>query len=162
MQDEAFDTIVRQYRDNLFAIAFQYTKNAADADDMVQIALIKCYKSDKCFESEQHIRNWLIRVTVNECKRYLISPWRRYTAPIEDYAATLGFESPEQSALFFAVMALPQKYRVPIHLYYYEDYSVREIAEVLGLRESAVQTRLMRARQKLKQTLEGQYHEGTL
>ena len=94
-------------------------------------------------------------MTVNECKRYLVSPWRRYTAPLEDYAETLGFETPEQSALFFAVVELPQKYRVPIHLYYYEDYSVREIAETLGLHESAVQTRLLRARRKLRQKLEG-------
>mgnify|MGYP002795754310 FL=1 len=155
MDEAQFEEIAEQYRDNLFAIAFQYTKNAADADDMVQIALLKCYQAKKPFENEQHIRHWLIRVTVNECKRYLVSPWRRYTAPIGDYAETLGFENPEQSALFFAVMELPQKYRVPVHLYYYEGYSVREIAEALGLRESAVQTRLLRARQKLRQKLEG-------
>ena len=83
-----------------------------------------------------------------------------HTAPIEDYAETLGFETPEQSALFLAVMELPQKYRVPIHLYYYEDYSVREIAAALGLRESAVQTRLLRARQKLKHKLEGWNDDG--
>ena len=155
MDEAQYEEIAERYRDNLFAIAFQYTKNAADADDMVQIALLKCYQAKKPFENEQHIRHWLIRVTVNECKRYLVSPWRRYTAPIGDYAETLGFENPEQSALFFAVMELPQKYRVPVHLYYYEDYSVREIAKALGLRESAVQTRLLRARQKLRQKLEG-------
>ena len=76
MDEAQFEEIARQYRDNLFAIAFQYTKNAADADDMAQIALIKCYEAKKPFESEQHIRRWLIRVTVNECKRYLVSPWR--------------------------------------------------------------------------------------
>ena len=162
MDEAQFEDIAKRYRDRLFAIAFPYTKSAADADDMAQIALIKCYHAEKPFENEQHIRNWLIRVTVNECKRYLVSPWRRYTAPIEDYAETLGFETPEQSSLFLAVMALPQKYRVPIHLYYYEDYSVREVAQILGLRESAVQTRLLRARQKLKQTLEGFRDEGTL
>lgn len=155
MQDTEFEAVAQRYRDNLFAIAFQYTKNAADADDMVQIALLKCYQNKKPFESEQHARNWLIRVTVNECKRYLTSPWRRLTAPIDEYAQTLGFESPAQSSLFCAVMKLPQKYRVCVHLYYYEDYSVREVAELLGLRESAVQTRLMRARQQLKSTLEG-------
>nr|WP_297173512.1 sigma-70 family RNA polymerase sigma factor [uncultured Agathobaculum sp.] len=155
MDQAQLEDIAKRYRDNLFAIAFQYTKNAADADDMVQIALVKCLQAKKPFESEQHIRRWLIRVTINECKRYLVSPWRQRTTPIEDYAETLGFETPEQSALFFAVMELPQKYRVPIHLYYYEDYSVREVAGALGLRESAVQTRLLRARQKLKQKLEG-------
>ena len=155
MDEAQFEEIAGRYRDNLFAIAVQYTRNAADADDMVQIALMKYFQAKKPVENEQHIRRWLIRVTINECKRYLVSPWRRYTAPLEDYAETLGFETPEQSALFFAVMELPQKYRVPIHLYYYEDYSVREIAETLGLRESAVQTRLLRAKRKLRQKLEG-------
>jgi len=154
MDEARFEAIVRRYQDNLFAIAFQYTKNAADADDMVQIALIKCLKNKKPFESEQHLRHWLIRVTINECKRYMVSPWKRLLEPLEDYADSLGFETSEQSELFFAVMALPKKYRVPVHLYYYEDYSVREVAEALGLRESAVQTRLLRARRKLKQTLE--------
>ncbi len=154
MDEAQFEDIVRQYRDNLFAIAFQYTKNAADADDMVQISLLKCFKNKKPFDSPQHLRHWLIRVTINECKRYLVSPWKRYAMPLDAYAETLGFESPEQSALFSAVMALPKKYRVPVHLYYYEDYSVKEVAEILGLRETTVQTRLLRARQKLKQTLE--------
>jgi len=159
MDGEQFAAVVERYRDNLFAIAFQYTRNAADADDMAQIALLKCFKSKKPFESEQHLRYWLIRVTINECKRYLVAPWRQH-APLDEYAETLGFETPEQSALFHAVMALPQKYRVPVHLYYYEEYSVREIAAICGLRESAVQTRLMRARQKLKHMLEEWQDEG--
>ena len=154
MEQSEFEQIAAQYRDNLFAVAFQYTRSAADADDMVQIALMKAMQAKKPFADAAHLRRWLIRVTVNECKRYLVSPWRRYTAPIEDYAETLGFETPEESALFLAVMALPRKYRVPVHLYYYEDYSVREVAEALGIRETAVQTRLLRARRKLKQTLE--------
>ena len=94
MDEAQFEDIAKRYRDRLFAIAFQYTKSAADADDMAQIALIKCYHAEKPFENEQHIRNWLIRVTGNECKRYLVSPWRRYTAPSEDYAETLSFETP--------------------------------------------------------------------
>lgn len=159
MDNNLLNSMAEKLRDNLFAIAFQYTKNAADADDMVQIALMKCYKSNKIFESEEHIRNWLIRVTINECKRHLTSPWRRNTTALDDYAETLGFENAEESALFFAVMALPQKYRTVVHLYYYEDYSVREIAEILAIKESAIQTRLQRARQKLKQTLEGNLNE---
>ena len=101
----------------------------------------------------------VIRVTVNECKRYLVSPWRRYTAPIEDYAETLGFETPEQSSLFLAVMALPQKYRVPIHLYYAEGYSTEEIAGLLDIPAATVRTRLRRARKRLKDLLGGDDHE---
>ena len=159
MDEAQFEDIAKRYRDRLFAIAFQYTKSAADADDMAQIALIKCYHAEKPFENEQHIRNWLIRVTVNECKRYLVSPWRRYTAPIEDYAETLGFETPEQSSLFLAVMALPQNYREAIYLHYYEGYSMREIAELTGRSEAAVAAHLSRGRNKLRTYLEGENDE---
>ena len=73
--------------------------------------------------------------------------------PLEEYAESLQYETPEESDLFFAVMALPKKYRAIVHLYYYEDYSTREIAEMLRLKEPTVRTRLVRARKLLKQSL---------
>ncbi len=94
-------------------------------------------------------------MTINESKRLLLSHWRRRTVPLEEleeYAAqTLPI--PEESELFLAVLALPQKYRIVVHLYYYEEYSVREIADLLAIRETTVQTRLMRARAKLREKL---------
>ena len=73
--------------------------------------------------------------------------------PLQEYAESLRYEDPEESALFFAVMGLPKKYRVVIHLFYYEDYSTAEIAKMLGMNESTVRTRLRRARLKLKEVL---------
>lgn len=154
MTKEQFSELAAVHADTIFRIAFHYSKNAADADDIVQNVLLKLYRTDKIFESDEHIRNWLIRVAVNESKKLLLSPWFQRTTPIEEYTQQLDFTEPGQSELFQAVMALPKKYRIPIYLYYYEDYSVKEIAEICGRRESTIQTQLMRARKKLKENLQ--------
>jgi len=133
-------------------VAFNYLKSRSDADDITQNVLIKLYRTDKSFESEAHIKYWLIRVTINECKRTLISPWRR-VEQIDDYAGTLSFKTPEQTDLFTMVMELPSKYRVAIYLYYFENYSTEEIALMTGVSKSTVGTHLNRAREKLKKNL---------
>lgn len=153
MEESTFLRIAQRYKNRLFAIAFHYCKNRADADDIVQTVLFKWYKSNKPLENDDHIRNWLIHVTINECKRLLLSPWHKRTAPLEEYAA-LTFSEPEESDLFMAVMALPPKYRIVVHLYYYEEYATKEIAKLLEISETAVQTRLLRARKKLKLSLQ--------
>lgn len=83
----------------------------------------------------------------------MVSAWFRKSVPLEEYAGTLEFETPEESDLFLAVMALPKKYRVPVYLFYYEDYPIKEVAAMCGLKESTVQTRLQRAREKLRQSM---------
>ena len=153
LNHEQFTRLVKLYMDTVFRLAFNYTKSRSEADDITQDVLIKLYHTDKAFESEAHIRNWLIRVTINECKKAFLSPWKR-TEPIEDYAATLSFESPKHSELFYAVMELPQKYRVPIFLHYYEDYSCEEISQFLKIPSATVRTRLRRGREILKSNLQ--------
>lgn len=139
--------------DNVFAVAFNYFRDPSDADDIVQEVLLKLLKSDVEFESDEHIRNWLLKVAVNQCRKVSVSSWFRKNMPLQEYAESLRYEDPEESALFFAVMGLPKKYRVVIHLFYYEDYSTAEIAKMLGMNESTVRTRLRRARLKLKEVL---------
>ena len=128
LTEEQFAYLAKKYMDTVFRLAFHYTKSRSESDDITQEVLLKLYRTDKPFESEDHVRYWLIRVTVNECKRAFLSPWKR-TEPIEDYAEQLAFKTPEHSELFHAVMALPQKYRVPIFLHYYEGYSCEEISQ---------------------------------
>lgn len=142
-----------KYKDHIFAIGFNYFKNPSDADDVVQETFFKLLRCGKDFESEEHVRNWLITVAVNECKRVTLSTWFKRKVNIDDYAKTLIFEEPEESMLFEAVMQLPKKYRQVMHLYYYEDYSVREISKLLGASETAVSTQLLRGRQKIKKIL---------
>ena len=142
------------YRDRLFAAAFQVCGNAADAEDAAQEALLRYHASGKQFESEQHIRAWLLRVAINCAKNVSRSFWRRNTVPLEDYMETLEFDSGESRQIFREVMNLPEKYRLVIHLYYYEDYSVAEIGRILKLTESNVKVRLSRGRQLLKKALQ--------
>ena len=153
LTEEQFSYLAKKYMDTVFRLAFHYTKSRSESDDITQEVLLKLYRADKASESEDHARHWLIRVTVNECKRAFLSPWKR-TEPIEDYAEQLAFKTPEHSELFHAVMALPQKYRVPIFLHYYEGYSCGEISQFLGIPNATVRTRLRRGREQLKTDLQ--------
>ena len=146
--------LAETYRDRLFAAAFQVCGNAADAEDAAQEALLRYHISEKQFESEQHIRAWLLRVAINCAKNVSRSFFRRNTVPLEDYMDSLEFDSGESREIFREVMNLPETYRLVIHLYYYEDYSVAEIGKILGLTESNVKLRLSRGRQKLKKALQ--------
>ena len=114
---EHFALLAEKYIDTVFRIAFGYLKNRDDADDVTQEVFMRLYSANAEFESEEHIRNWLIRVTVNRCKMLFRSPWRRHE-DIDDYAETLSFEQPRDGELFKAVMALDKKYRVPLLLFF--------------------------------------------
>jgi RNA polymerase sigma-70 factor (ECF subfamily) len=107
----------------------------------------------KSFESDEHIRSWLIRVTVNECKKLLRSPWRR-VEPLEDYLTAVAFDNPAQSELYRAVMGLPKKYRMAIYLHYYEGYSTQEIGRILRIPRNTVCSHLKRGRELLKKELQ--------
>lgn len=150
----AIEILVEKYQNNLYAVAFNVCKNAHDAEDIVQDTFIQYLSQKKQFESEQHIRAWLIRVAINKAKNKTTSFFRRNTLPLEDYVETLQFESQESFEIFDAVMHLPPKYRIVIHLFYYEDYSVKEIAEILRLTQSNVKVRLSRGRMLLRNTLQ--------
>ena len=153
MENREFELLARRYMDMVFRLAFSYMKSASDADDVTQNVLLRLLRNIKPFENEEHARFWLVRVTVNECKRALRSPWRR-AGDIEEYANELHFETPEHSELFYAVMELPEKYRTAIDLYYYEDYSTDEIARLTGTPAATVRTRLRRGRELLRAGLE--------
>ncbi len=153
------EELIGRYRDNLFSAAFQVCKNAADADDIVQETFLQYHVTKKEFDDEQHIRAWLIRVAVNKAKNVNRSFWRQHKVPLEEYMETLVFETPKEEELFETVMKLPQKYRIVIHLYYYESYSVREIAGILKLSESNVKVRLTRGRKLLRQALKEDWED---
>ena len=132
MTAEEFAGYAKRYGDTVYRVALNCCKNAADAE---------------------HVKRWLIRVAVNEGRKLRSSGWFKRRASLEEYAGTVDFESPEESELFIIVMALPEKYRVPLYLYYYEDYTIKEVAALCKLKESTVQTRLQRARERVKKAL---------
>ena len=147
------EILIEQYKNTIYAIAFNVCKNAQDAEDVVQDTFIQYISLKKEFETEQHIRAWLIRVSINKAKNKNTSFFKRNTIPLEDYMETIPFESSESFALFELVMKLPEKYRVIIHLFYYEDYSVNELSDILKISVSNAKVRLSRGRLLLKKTL---------
>lgn len=144
------EELIEKYRNNLYTAAFSICRNAQDAEDVVQDTFIQYWAQKKEFESEQHIRAWLIRVAINKAKNKTNAFFRKNTLPLEDYIETLTFESAESLELFEAVMKLPEKYRIVIHLFYYEDYSVNEIADILRITSGNVKVRLSRGRLQLR------------
>ena len=131
MKKEVFLKAVEVYQSMVYRMALHYFGNSYDAEDATQEVFLRLYRQEKAFESEQHLRHWLMRVTVNHCKDVLKSPWRKRRV----------------------VMALSKKYRTVLNLYYYEELSTKEIAEILDLQQTAVTTRLSRARNLLKNRL---------
>lgn len=152
MSKEEFAAFAEKYMDTIYRVAYSWTKNPDDANDVTQDVLIQLYKTTKEFESDSHLKNWLIRVTVNQCKMLFRSPWSKME-DINDYAETIGFEDESYLDLFQAVMKLDKKYRVPLMLFYYEGYSTAEISSILSIPEKTVSTRLYRAKAKLKDYL---------
>lgn len=151
--------LVEMYKDNIYAAAFNICKSAADAEDVVQDTLLQYYMTKKEFDDEKHIRYWILRVAINKAKNIQSSFRRKNEMSLEDYVETLTFETSESRELFEEVMKLPEKYRVVIHLFYYEDYSVKEIAKILRTTESSVKVRLSRGRAKLKDALKEEWED---
>ena len=154
MITEQMAELYDKYKNAVYRMAFAYCKNKADAEDIMQETFIKLFTADIRFEDSDKEKSWLLKVTVNKCKDMFRSLRYKYSLtaiPLEE--ASLVYETPEESEVYHAVMSLPTKYRLVIHLYYYEDYSVKEISRITGNNESAVQTQLYRARKKLKKIL---------
>ena len=154
MNHTEYRRLAMLYLDTIYRVAINGCKSHADAEDVVQNTFLKLLKTEEAFADDDHARKWLIRVAVNECNTLWRSPWKKHITSLEELSAEPAFTSPEKSSLYHAVMNLPVKYRQVVHLYYYEGYSIREIAGLLKLSETAVQTRLLRARKQLKELLE--------
>ncbi len=149
MDRTSFRALAETYQDMVYRIALNSFRNIQDAEDAVQEVMLKLYLRKEPFDSREHARNWLIRVTLNYCRGVWRSPWRQRIS-LEELTVAIPFSRPEDGELFQTVMELPEKHRTILYLFYYEDLSVREIAEVLHLSETAVTSRLSRARRVLK------------
>lgn len=147
-----FDALAKKYMDSIFRLAFSYLKSHPDADDVTQNVLLSLYRTDYEFESEAHIKNWLFKVTVNECRKFWRRPFRNHEN-IEDYADRLQFEEKSYADLFLAIMRLEKSKCLTIILYYIEGYSIKEISDIMSVPQGTVGTRLAGARAQLKQYL---------
>lgn len=153
------ERLVNTYSDLILRLSWTYLRSTQDGEDICQTVLLKLLTGAETFESPEHERAWVIRTTVNACKDELRS-FRRKVIPLEAAAETAAPEPP-RSEVLDAVMALPVKYREAIYLFYYEGYSIDEIAALTGRSGAAVSAHLSRGRKKLKTMLEGESYGTT-
>lgn len=144
--------LVETYADMILRISYQYLKHTMDAEDICQTVFLKYLTAKPRFESLEHEKAWMIRTTINTCKDHLKSAFFRRTVPFEE-AANLAAPAVPESGILPALQSLPEMYRICLYLYYYEDYTGKEIAGILGKSESAVSQYLSRGRQKLRKLL---------
>lgn len=153
MTEEAFTQAARTYGDTIYRVAYHALGSPHDAEDVMQTVLLRLYECKKEFESEEHMKYWLLRVAVNESRKQLRAFWRRTCVPLEEWRETAAPEDPGKAEAFRAVMALEPKYRLAVYLYYYEGLSVAETATAMKANVSTVQTWLLRARERLRKEL---------
>ena len=150
ISEEEFVRLTECYLDMVYRLCLSCLGQKADAEDACQNVMERLYRASPTFESEEHTRRWLCRVAVNESRRLRTSPWRRRTVGLDE-AVLHQVEELEDRGVLEAVWKLPEKYRVPLYLYYFEGYGTEEIGAILGRPPSTVQTQLARAREKLRQ-----------
>ena len=159
MSDTEYNRIVNQYADTIYRVALSYSESSHDAEDVVQITFMKLLIKMPTFQDEEHLRKWLIRIAVNACKDLHRSFWRKNVDSLEHLQEEPEDVTKGYGELYEAVMKLAVKYRVVVHLFYYEGYSTKEIADLLHIGETAVRTRLVRARKQLKQMLKEEWQD---
>lgn len=151
---DCIENVVKMYSNMVYRLAFAQTRNKSDADDTFQEVFMRYIKKKPKFETEEHRKAWLIRVTINCSKKLWASTWRRRTEELDE---SIAFEMGDDKSLHDELQQLPAKYRAVIHLFYYEDLSIEEISVVLKQKPSTIRTQLTRGRRKLKEILKEGY-----
>ena len=147
------ERLAETYADLILRLAYTYLNHTQVAQDICQTVFLKLLEKAPAFASPAHEKAWIIRTTANACKDLLKSHWHKTTVTL-DAAAAVPAPQPEAGSLLEAVGRLPPPYRVVIYLYYYEGYSAKEIARLLGANPATISTRLRRGRAQLKTLLE--------
>ena len=146
---------------SVYKAAFSICRNREDAEDAAQETFLAYHRERREFESTAHIRAWLLKTAINKARNISASFWKRNRIDLPDFSKWAGSlpdtsgerDGPDPDVLIGAVMGLPEKCRITVHLFYYEDYQVKEIADVLGISEGAVKSQLHRGRELLRQRL---------
>ncbi len=149
MNDAQAKQLVSLYADLILRISYSYLKHTYDAEDICQTVFLKYLTLQPQFDTMEHEKAWIIRTTVNACKDHLRSAFFRRTAPLED-AAAMAAPSVPDAEILDALKTLPENYRISLYLFYYEEYSAREIAQILGKSQNTIEQYLSRGRKKLR------------
>ena len=148
--------MIKKYSDIVYRIAITSCQNIENAEDVFQDVFIKFSEKKPVFQNDEHEKAWFIRVTINASKNISRTAWNRKVVTLDE---NLDFETKEEKEVFSVVSELPTNYKTVIYLLYYEGYKVKEIAEIMQKREGTIKTWLFRARELLKQKLEGGFED---
>ncbi|MGN1350691.1 MAG: sigma-70 family RNA polymerase sigma factor [Anaerovoracaceae bacterium] len=156
--NDRIEAQVDAYGDMILRLSYTYLNNSADAEDAVQEVFLKIVEKMPVFQDETHEKAWIVRTTINICKNKRKLFWRKNVGSLDEAPETAVTDQySADSEVLQAVLHLPEKYRTVIYLYYYEEYSTREIADLTGKKESTVRSLMKRAREKLKAVLKEAY-----
>ncbi|MGE8207492.1 sigma-70 family RNA polymerase sigma factor [Heyndrickxia sp. NPDC080065] len=162
--DEIIDEIMKRYGKEILQLVYSYVNNKTIAEDLTQDIFVKCYKNLHTYNRKSKFRTWLWRIAINHCKDHLRSWYSKNVVPTEDKSVEnwtpketveqAVIQKDEDQRLVSAVMSLPLKNREVIYLFYFEELSIKEITELIGVKENTIKTRLRRAKKLLKERLE--------
>lgn len=150
--------LIDRYQNMVYGLALAKTGSPMDADDVFQEVFLAYYRSGKTFRDEEHRKAWLLRTTVNHCRRITASSWRKKTAPLSEGEA-VQFQEPEENLVWEAVQGLDEIYRLPVYLFYFQELTTGEIAKALSIRPGTVRMRLSRGREMLREALKGDFFD---
>lgn len=154
--DEKFEEIYIRNIDTVYRIAYIILRNSSDADDATQCIFLKYLNSNKIFRDREHEKSWFIVVTRNYCRDILRNWWKSRRIDFEKMPEIVHLDGEEESSeVFERLLLLPEKYKTVLYLYYFEEYSIKQISEILEKKESTIQTQLSRGRKRLKIDLGG-------
>lgn len=152
--------VLDTYSQTLIKLSYTYVRNVCDAEDIAQDVFVALLKRGKPFESTEHEKAWLLRAVINKSKNHMRSGWIKRTVSLNDSGdAEKDNSMDEKTQVMEAVLSLPEKYRTVIHLFYYNGYSINEIAEIVGKKPATVGTLLARGRELLKKMMIGGFDE---
>jgi len=150
------ERVIGEYSDMVYRIALTRTGTKENAEDIFQEVFLKYSEKMPSFENSEHEKAWLIRVTINLTKNFNNSSWNKKVVNLDE---NIKFETQEQSEVFDVICNLPQNYKTVIYLMYYEGYKVYEISKIMKTKEGTIKTWAFRARQILKEKLEGGFED---
>ncbi|WP_243154087.1 sigma-70 family RNA polymerase sigma factor [Pseudoflavonifractor sp. 60] len=154
------EEIIDRYQNMVYGLALTRTGCRADADDVFQEVFLAYCQCGKTFRDEEHRKAWLLRTTINQCRRVTSSSWRKKTVPLSEREdAPVQFQEPEENRVWEALQNLAGDYRLPIYLFYFQELSTQEIAKILAIRPGTVRMRLTRGREQLRDALKGDYFD---
>lgn len=151
---------LQKYSDMVYRICFIYLGKRPEVDDVFQEVFLKLLQKNISFTDEDHEKAWLIRVTINQCKDVLRGFWWKRIDLVEN--VELPLQDADEKEILLVVLALPQKYKDVIYLYYYQEYTVPQIAQLLQRSENTIYSQLHRARELMRSKLEGKGYEESI